>query len=367
MKVLGWLAYVLRWAEELLIIVSGPLLTFGLGIALVDLLTDGALLTTQPSLLYAWAISQAAGVDAQLGGSAAKLARHAHEGHPWRALGYGVLIVPLAYVAFLASNVFATQEASGIGTAEALARLGMDGTTWILQRSALAVLLVILSGLLRYVPDKATDAADERATLEREAELEPLRQRVRAARALGMVGLGRQIVAAATGHDVVTPTPTPTPPAEEPPVRTQDTTPVRTQADAAVVVAPEPTPVETVEAPETPPETPDTPPTGPGTPVRKPSVRTPDEGGREPAPYIQLQRPPEWRQKRTARGHARPVRKLVASRANVEPQARAAWRDGMTVGQLRAAANISRTAAAKYRKQFNAEGAQAQQVRQVAQ
>ena len=90
-------------------------------------------------------------------------------------------IVPLAYVGFLASNVFATQQSQGLTTAEALARLGMDGTSWIVQRSALAVALVVLSGLLRYrLPAAEASAADERERLARELELEPLRAQLRA-------------------------------------------------------------------------------------------------------------------------------------------------------------------------------------------
>ncbi|HKB48192.1 MAG TPA: hypothetical protein VKC57_10885, partial [Ktedonobacterales bacterium] len=202
LPLLAAVAGFMRWCEELLIVVSGPLLTVGLGIALVDLLTGGALLAAQPELLYAWAISQAAGVDAQLVASAAKLAAAVHTRRYWLAAGYGVLIMPLAYVGFLASNVFATQQSQGLTTAEALARLGMDGTSWIVQRSALAVALVVLSGLLRYRPPAAeASAEDERAQLERELTLEPLRAQLRARKALGWRDVGRAITrgAAATG------------------------------------------------------------------------------------------------------------------------------------------------------------------------
>src|SRR5258708_2319785 len=202
LPVLSAVAGFLRWCEELVSIVAGPLLTVGVGIALVDLLTGGALLAAQPGLLYAWAISQAAGVDAQLVASAAKLAAAVHARRYWLAVGYGVLIVPLAYVGFLASNVFATQQSQGLTTAEALARLGMDGTSWIVQRSALAVALVVLSGLLRYRPPAAeASAEDERAQLERELTLEPLRAQLRARKALGWRDVGRAITrgGAATG------------------------------------------------------------------------------------------------------------------------------------------------------------------------
>jgi hypothetical protein len=55
---LAGIAAFFRWIEELANILSGLLLTAGLAIALIDLLTDGALLTAQPELLYGWAISQ---------------------------------------------------------------------------------------------------------------------------------------------------------------------------------------------------------------------------------------------------------------------------------------------------------------------
>src|SRR5258708_31490504 len=106
LPVLSAVAGFLRWCEELLIIVSGPLLTVGLGIALVDLLTGGALLAAQPGLLYAWAISQAAGVDAQLVASAAKLAAAFHARRALLAAGYGGPILPPPPLGFPARHLF---------------------------------------------------------------------------------------------------------------------------------------------------------------------------------------------------------------------------------------------------------------------
>lgn len=172
----------IHWCEELASLLAGPVLTAGLGIALIDLLTDGKLLATTPALLFVWAVSQTVGLDAQLVGSAAKLgtAMRRHAAGPM--IGYSLLVLALGYVAFQASNVFATQQAEGITTAQALTRLGMDGATWIVERSALAVVLVVLSGLLRYAAPAPTTASieDERTKLERELALEPLRQRLRA-------------------------------------------------------------------------------------------------------------------------------------------------------------------------------------------
>src|SRR5215471_847226 len=69
LPLLAGIAATLRWCEELVVLLSGPLLMAGLGIGLVALLSDGALLVTAPWLVYAWAISQTVGVDGQLVGA----------------------------------------------------------------------------------------------------------------------------------------------------------------------------------------------------------------------------------------------------------------------------------------------------------
>lgn len=200
LPMLAGIGAIVTWFEDLLNILSGPVITAGLVIALVALLTDGDLLVKVPAMLYVWSVSMALGLDAQFVGSAAKMARAARQ-RKWLAVfGYGVLCAALGYVGYIASNVFATQEAEGITTAQALQHLGMDGSTWILQRSLLAVVLVFLSGYLRYVaPGKnvAASTADEAERLRAEIELEPLRQqlrhqKMRGARATVMAGLGRE-------------------------------------------------------------------------------------------------------------------------------------------------------------------------------
>lgn len=183
MPLLGGIAGFLRWCESL---------------------ADGQLLATTPWLLFAWAISQAVGVDSQLVGSSFLLAHSLRGRRYLAAVGYALLVIALGYVGYVAAQVFATQEAEGITTAQALARLGLDSTSWILQRSALSVVLVVLSGLLRYVAPAKQELAleDERAKLERELELEPLRQKARAMKTIGAAGLARQALATARGQPV---------------------------------------------------------------------------------------------------------------------------------------------------------------------
>jgi hypothetical protein len=167
LPILGGIAGFLHWLESLAVIASGPLLTLGLGVALVDLLTDGKLLATTPWLLMAWAISQAVGIDAQLVGSSFQLAHSLRSRRFLAAVGYGLLVIALGYVGFIAAQIFSVQQADGITTAQALGALGLDSTSWIVQRSGLSVVLVVLSGLLRYVQPAKVEASLEDAALAR--------------------------------------------------------------------------------------------------------------------------------------------------------------------------------------------------------
>jgi len=329
LPLLAGIAAFLAWLESLAVILSGPLLTLGLGIALVALLTDGQLLTTAPWLLYTWAVTQAIGVDAQLVGSAFMVRRSLHAGRPWAAVGYGVLVLALGGVAYIAAQVFATQQADGISTTQALQRLGMDGTTWIVQRSALSVLLVILSGLLRYIaPAKVKVSAEhERAELERELTLEPLRQRLRAQKAVGVAALARQALSAATGRE------------------------------------PTSVPMVSTEGKATPSQRP---PTGPGTPVAAPAAEPARSPSRPRSPAVLRLTPdtPAQRRRATAaRGsHTRRTSPVITPAAAdaIEQAARRAWEAHMSVTDLQRAANISRNAASKWRRVLLAESGHGQ-------
>src|SRR5215469_546734 len=157
LPLLGWIAGLLRWLEELIVLVSGPLLMAGLGIGLVALLSDGALLLTAPWLLYAWAISQTVGVDGQLVGAWYRVKVAQQRGKWGVVLCFVLLGLVLAYVGFIGSLIFAMQQAYHLSTTQALGQLGMDTHSWLWQRAGVSVFLVCLSGYLRYqAPRKQT-------------------------------------------------------------------------------------------------------------------------------------------------------------------------------------------------------------------
>jgi hypothetical protein len=193
LPLLGGIALALRWVEELIVLVSGPMLTAGLGIGLVALLSDGALLVSAPWLLYAWAISQTVGVDGQLVGAWYRVSVAVARKRYGAAAAFVLLGLLLAYVAYVAALVFATQQAYHNTTAQALSRLGMDATSWLWQRAGVSVLLVCLSGYLRYrAPRHDERSLEERKrAIQEQMELEALKAQQRAQRVAGAVGLVR--------------------------------------------------------------------------------------------------------------------------------------------------------------------------------
>jgi len=204
LPILGGIAAFFRWIEELVNIASGPVLTIGLGISLVDLLTDGALLANLPILLYIWAVSQAVGVDAQLVAAFDRARTALRERRPWTLIGLLALGGLLAYVAWISAEVFALGQADHLTTTQALASIGMDHTVWLVQRSALSVGLVALSGWTRYHPPAKVRPTleDELRELDRKTRLAEANQRLREVQAVGVAHLGRSLMAAAKGVQV---------------------------------------------------------------------------------------------------------------------------------------------------------------------
>jgi hypothetical protein len=203
LPLLAGIAAFLRWCEELVVLLSGPLLLAGLGIGLVALLSDGALLVTAPWLVYAWAISQTVGVDGQLVGAWYRASVAVSRRRWGVAAAFVLLGLLLAYVGYVAALVFATQQTYRLSTAQALGSLGMDSTAWLWQRSAVSVLLVCLSGYLRYrAPRTQRLSLEERKrAIQEHLELDALKQQQRAQQARGAVSLLRSVAQAARGQE----------------------------------------------------------------------------------------------------------------------------------------------------------------------
>jgi hypothetical protein len=90
----------------------------------------------------------------------------------------------------------------GITTKAALAELGISNFAFLGLRACLAAGLVALSGWTRYIGHtKVLDPVGERAKLEHELALEPLRAKVRAQKLKSLGVAARGAVSGFTGHD----------------------------------------------------------------------------------------------------------------------------------------------------------------------
>ncbi len=198
LPLLGAIAALLRWTEELGFLLSGPGLTLAAGIAVTDLLTHGAILAGDGWMLLTWGVLTAIGCESQLVGTFDKLRQSVIHRRWWAMLGWLVLGLTLAYVTFVSVEVFAYQQSQGLNEAQALAQLGISATAWLWQRLLLSGGLVCLAGFNRFRPE-VRSLQDERAELHRELELTPLRQRLTEMKAVGAVALTRTVAATAAG------------------------------------------------------------------------------------------------------------------------------------------------------------------------
>lgn len=172
-KLAGWL----RWLEDFISLVSGPVLVAGLSIGVISLLTDGKLLLNAPVLLYIWAGAQTVGVDAYTVVVWDNAARAFRAGKYAGAVVLAAFGCVLAYVGFVAAQVFSMQQTYGMTVSQALGTLGMSPLAWLYQRNGLAIFLVIVFAVTRAYIGQETKTVQQ---LEEEAQLEEARLKVKA-------------------------------------------------------------------------------------------------------------------------------------------------------------------------------------------
>ena len=123
----------------------------------------------------------------------------------------------LCYVAWIAAQTFAVQQADHLTTTQALASIGLNHTTWLVQRSALSVALVALSGWFRYHPPSKVrlSVEEELSEIERQTKIDAARRALREQQVVGAARLGRNLLGATQGRkptEESTPDPLPTGP-----------------------------------------------------------------------------------------------------------------------------------------------------------
>jgi hypothetical protein len=199
-----------RWFEELIVVLSAPMLLFGAGITVVDLLTDGSATLAVPWLLFAWAVSQAMGIEANVSGAVHK-AKLAYERGAWfPMILYILLVCALGAVVIIAGYAYSYHQAQGIPIQDSLRDLGIDPAMWTMSRSILAFALIAISAAMRFT-GKKPDAASKAQKLREEIELLPLQQQKRELQLHGVQRLTAQARGKAPPPAMGAPTPSTTP------------------------------------------------------------------------------------------------------------------------------------------------------------
>lgn len=146
LKGIGAIKYGIDWFEEVVNLLSGPLLAVSAAVAIVDLLTDGQIHISLQPLAIGWAIAQGFGLDFQLLSLGYKARSAMQEGKKARFAGVMVIALILGAVALQSGAIFAAQSAQAEGISHALLQLDINPTILIYERAGLAVLLLFIAG-----------------------------------------------------------------------------------------------------------------------------------------------------------------------------------------------------------------------------
>ena len=200
---LGLLAAILSWFEEFLNTINGLALMIGAGIAVTDLLTDGQLSRLSDAFVYAWAVSQALGIEVQLLSAFARARQAQRTGATGAMIGWLFLGVILLLVTFLAGYVYSLVRTEHISTDLALAQLGISTFAFLGVRALLAAGLVALSGWTSYVstPTVPRSADEEVAAIERQAKVAAAKAQYRRQQAANVVGIAKAAATAAFSRE----------------------------------------------------------------------------------------------------------------------------------------------------------------------
>ena len=202
MPLLGAISAFLRWVEELVVLLSGPMLTVGLGIGLVSLLSDGKLLVDAPWLLYAWAVAQAVGVDGQIVGVWYRVSVAVSQRRWGVMLAFGLLGT--------GAGLCRLHRGVGLRPARGLWHLHCGGVVtawgWIAPRGCGSgrrsrcfwCVCRAICATVRHEQDTRS-LEEKKRELREQMELDALRQEQRAQQASGLATLVRSTVAAARG------------------------------------------------------------------------------------------------------------------------------------------------------------------------
>ncbi len=152
-----WLEGLISLLEELISVVSVPLLSFGVSMTMIDFFVAGEL-SKNPQFTLSWSIIQAVSIDAQIAYTWHKARRAWHQKKFLPFLGFLVVGLTLAFVVWGASSLEGLDHATGAGT---LASFGLTPQVLVGIRMAVAVILLCIAGWTRRLIAELDDISIE--------------------------------------------------------------------------------------------------------------------------------------------------------------------------------------------------------------
>jgi hypothetical protein len=183
-KVLRGLATAIRFVEDLNGILSSVFISLALILAVMSLITGGALLQAVPWSLWIWAGALAVGVEATLVSAFDRTHQAWIEARKLAAAAWATLGIMLAIVSFCAVTAFTLSQSLHIDEATALRMMGLSPLAFDLGRSLITVLLACIAGLAR-PRKKPVTHQDRMRELQEAIAIEPLKQQLESLRTRG--------------------------------------------------------------------------------------------------------------------------------------------------------------------------------------
>ncbi len=152
------LAGTLRFLEDVVNVLSGPLISLGFILTVMDLLSGNGITSRLPWMTLVWAGCIATGVDAQLVATSDRFRRACLERRWGTLLPLLAIGILLCHVAFIGAVAYGLQESLHIGEAQALGMFGLTPVAFQIERAVLTVSLVVYSGMTRPVQAALTHA-----------------------------------------------------------------------------------------------------------------------------------------------------------------------------------------------------------------
>jgi hypothetical protein len=188
-----------QWVEEIISALSGYILSAALALLSVDTFSNGWLSNNGINVDLFFAFGLTIGITGQLVGMSYRFGRAFRHKKGWEGFFFGVMTAALGYVEYLTATAGAYKSAFNTPIEKSLMDLGINPKDFIDLRLGVAVVLVVLSGVLRPVRTKkqSISAEEQIRQINERAQIDEAKRKANQQRLKGLVEMGKNTIAAA--------------------------------------------------------------------------------------------------------------------------------------------------------------------------